>query len=440
MPAYMNIENIIKKIPKSPGVYIMKDNKDKVLYVGKAKFLRDRVSSYFRASTEHAPKIALMLKKIYDIEILETDSEVDALILESKLIKDMQPKYNTRQKDNRSYPFIGVSKRVDFPHVLIGREHELSHKKFHLFGPFVDGYGLRVSFKLLQKIFKFRTCDLDIVENDPKNKYFRPCLLASIKYCTAPCVARINKDTYKKDIQAFSRFLQGKSKRLLKNLEKEMNNASNNWDFERAAQLRDQITAIKSLDKKGTQGDYLPGEHFDVNPSSALAMLQKVLELPELPNIIEGIDIAHHGGKEAVGSLVTFVGGIPCKEEYRRYRIRVDAYCNDYKMLQEVFTRRFTGKDKKRNLPDVFLVDGGKGQLGAIITQMQKLRIALPMVISLAKKNEEIFLPGAKKALPLPKHSLAHHLICHIRDEAHRFAQSYHHLLKKNHFKKHNKK
>ncbi|BBM85439.1 UvrB/UvrC motif-containing protein [Candidatus Uabimicrobium amorphum] len=430
----MDMLEIARELPQTPGVYLMKDEEAKILYIGKAKCLRNRVSSYFQKSAEHAPKIALMVKKVCDIEVLETDSEVDALILESKLIKDLQPKYNTRQKDSKSYPFIGISKREDFPKVVIGREHELSAKQYKLFGPFIDGYGLKVSFKLLQKIFKFRTCDLDIKEGDPKNKYYRPCLLAAIKYCSAPCVGRITSASYKKDMQGFSRFLQGKSKRLLKNLHKDMDEASRQWDYETAAKIRDQIAAIKSLDKKGTQGDYLPGEHFDVNPVSALKMLQEVLELDTLPNVIEGIDIAHHGGKEAVGSLVTFVGGFPYKEGYRRYRIKVDAHCNDYRMLQEVFTRRFTGQDKKRDAPDVFLVDGGKGQLSAIIDKMQKLDVPLPMVISLAKKNEEIFLPGAKKPLPLPKNSLAHHLLCHVRDEAHRFAQSYHHFLKKQRF------
>ena len=164
-------------------------------------------------------------------------------------------------------------------------------------------------------------------------------------------------------------------------------------------------------------------------------MLQEILGLDELPNVIEGIDIAHHGGKEAVGSLVTFVGGFPYKEGYRRYKIKVDAYCNDYRMLQEVFMRRFTGQDHKRDLPDIFLVDGGKGQLSAIVDKMVKLEVPLPVVISLAKKNEEIFLPGAKTPLPIEKSSLAHHLLCYVRDEAHRFAQSYHHLLKRKSFK-----
>ncbi|WP_372366477.1 GIY-YIG nuclease family protein [Candidatus Uabimicrobium sp. HlEnr_7] len=427
---------LAKNLPQVPGVYLMKNEEAKILYIGKAKCLKSRVSSYFQKSTEHAPKIALMVKKVRDIEVLETDSEVDALILESKLIKDLQPKYNTRQKDSKSYPFIGISKREDFPMVVVGREHELCSKKYKLYGPFVDGYGLKISFKLLQKIFKFRTCDLVIKENDPKNKYYRACLLASIKYCSAPCVGRISSELYKKDIQGFSRFLQGKSRRVVKNLNKEMQEASAGWDFEKAGKIRDQIIAIESLDKKGTQGgDYLPGEHFDVNPVSALKMLRDVLELDDLPNVIEGIDIAHHGGKEAVGSLVTFVGGFPFKEGYRRYRIKVDAHCDDYRMLQEVFMRRFTGQDQKRDLPDVFLVDGGKGQLSAIIHKMQKLEVSLPMVISLAKKNEEIFLPGAKQPLPLPKSSLAHHLLCHVRDEAHRFAQSYHHLLKSKDFK-----
>ncbi len=432
----MDLQETISSLPKVPGVYLMKDNQGKVIYVGKAKSLKDRVNSYFQESTVHPPKIECLVEQIESVDYLETESEIDALILESRLIKDIQPKYNTRQKDSKSYPYILISKE-NFPRVLIGRENDYPKDKYKFFGPFVDSYGLKKSFPLLQKIFKFRTCHLDIKPKHKENRFFRPCLLASIKYCSAPCNNRIEEEEYQKNIKAFERFLKGKRKQVIAELEKEMKEAAAEWQFEKAAELRDQIKALNSLDKQAKMGDFIPGGMLHLDPQMGLKMLQDVLEMPEIPRVIEGIDISHHGGKDAVGSLVCFVDGIPYREGYRRYKIQSQtAWSDDYQMLREVFRRRFLGQDKDRKPPDIFLVDGGKGQLSSVLAELQKWDIKIPMLLSLAKKREEVFLPGYKKPLDIPDNSVAHHLLCHVRDESHRFAQGYHHLLKRKNVKK----
>ncbi len=288
---------------------------------------------------------------------------------------------------------------------------------------------MKISLKLLQQIFKFRTCNLKILRQT--KQHYRPCLLASIGYCTAPCAKRISGTDYRQDINSLIRFLDGDRQALVKKLKKEMAAAADNWEFERAAKLRNQLKAIAGLDKRTTSGDFVPGQFLYMDPERSLQMLQEILSLPQTPRSIEGIDIAHHAGREAVGSLVSFIDGLPYKQGYRRYRIHGPQTNNDYLMLQEVLTRRFCGQDKDREHPDVVMVDGGKGQLHAIMHTLSQLEIILPAVLSLAKKQEAIYIPGKSSPLALARNSPVHHLLCYVRDEAHRFAQSYHHSLQR---------
>lgn len=420
------IEEYLDRLPKTSGVYMMKDDTGKIIYIGKAKNLRMRVRSYFLSSSSHAPKIQMMVKKVTSIDFTETFSEVEALVLESRLIKEVQPKYNTRQKDSKSYPYIAITKEA-FPKVLIVREHEYDPKKVKLFGPYVDASGLKLSMKILQKIFTFRICNLKI---DKNRHNYRPCLLAFIGYCSAPCAGKITEEVYKKDIEGLKQFLRGKRDFLLKDLYEEMQKKAKVLEFEAAAKLRDQIKALESLDKQSSISDFLPGELLHVGPEKSLELLKDVLNLKEVPKVIEGIDIAHHGGKDSVGSLVTFVDGLPSKKDYRRYQIKGSYQNNDYIMLQEVIFRRFSGQDRDRKPPDILLVDGGKGQLNAVVKILKSMNLMNFEVISLAKKAEEIYTIHNKKPLDLASNSIIHHLLCYVRDEAHRFAQSYHHYLK----------
>lgn len=420
------IQAYVEQMPTTPGVYLMRSGGGEVLYIGKAKSLKNRVSSYFQPSSMHAPKIESMVRQVGSIDVIQVNSEVEALILEARLIREVQPKYNTRQKDNKSYPYLVISKE-NFPGVMVARRHEcVPEDNYEYYGPYVDTQGLKASVRLLQRIFKFRTCDLNLSR---LKKYFRPCLLASIGYCSAPCAGRIAPEVYRQDIESLRQFLAGDGKKLLEVLQKEMNESAQKLEFEKAAKIRDQIRSLQSLDKHPLVGDFLPGDMLTVSPYQSLLALQETLRLDERPRVIEGIDISHHCGKEAVGSLVAFVDGIPYKEGYRRYKIGSAPTDDDFAMLAEVIERRFTGQDKDRAIPDIFLVDGGKGQLQVATKKLQQLEIHLPAIVALAKKNEEIYAMGHSLPLNLPKNSLVHRLLCAVRDEAHRFATSYHRYL-----------
>lgn len=433
-----SILSILENLPARPGVYIMKDIENQVIYIGKAKCLKDRVKSYFQASTDHTLKIVAMVAHVHHIEYTETTSEEEAIILESRMIKEIQPKYNTRQKDGRSLPYLVITKE-EYPRVLIGRESEYASEDFELYGPFLDGLGLRQAYKILQQIFRFRTCGLPL-RND-KKKFCRPCLLFSVHLCSGPCGQKIDKASYCEDIESLRRFLQGERSALLESLQEKMLWASQNRNFERAAKFRDQIRALESLDKKQYfPGDFLPSAIAYLDPQESLRALQEVLHLAERPRIIEGVDIAHHSGHEAVGSLVTFRDGVPWKEGYRRYKIHSLQSNDDYAMIEEVLYRRFLGQDRDRPLPDILLIDGGKGQLSVAENALAKMQITLPTLLSLAKKEEEIYRKGSEEPLALEKSSIIHHLICYVRDEAHRFAQSYHHHLKSKKIKSRTKK
>jgi excinuclease ABC subunit C len=284
---------------------------------------------------------------------------------------------------------------------------------------------------VLQRIFKFRTCTLDIDADDERWRWFRPCLLASIDQCTAPCNLRISKEDYRRDINRLKTFLDGGKKRLLEEMRAEMLAASGRLEFERAARLRDEIRLLETLDQRGDLEEHVQPEVFLVDPKKGLAGLQKVLGLPAPPRVIEGVDIAHLAGNETVASLVQFIDGLPFKPGYKRYRIKTVDGIDDFKSIHEVVSRRFSRLVRDgATLPDVFLVDGGKGQLSAALDALESLGVEAPCVISLAKREEEVFVPGQSEPLRLSRDSFSLRLLEYVRDEAHRFAQHYHHLLR----------
>src|SRR5215213_3340619 len=325
-----------KALPKAPGVYLMKDAKGRVIYVGKSASLRERVASYFQAATKLEVRKAGLLDFVVDFEIIQTDSEVEALLAENRLIKDIQPKFNARLLDDKTFPYLMVTTDEDYPGVYVTRTPR--QKGVKLYGPFTSVYALKEAVTLLQKAFKFRTCYLEIDDQDDKRRFFRPCLLYPIKQCTAPCAAKISKELYREDVRRLIRFLDGNKKSVLDQMEKEMLQASRDQDYEKAARLRDEIKALQALGARARKGEeeYWQPESFVSNPREGMLELQTILQLPEAPRILEGIDIAHLQGGEMVGSKVCFIDGVPFKDGYRRYKIKHGQGNNDYLSIQEV--------------------------------------------------------------------------------------------------------
>jgi excinuclease ABC subunit C len=324
---------------------------------------------------------------------------------------------------------LQITTGEDFPRVNFTREPKDSGVK--LYGPFPRAKSLRGAIQVLQRIFKFRTCSLEIEEGDDRWRWFRPCLLASINQCTAPCNLRIDRETYRRDINRLKLFLDGKKDVVLKEMEEEMKEASKSLQFEKAARLRDEIKALQNLNLRGDLAKHAQPEVFYIDPRKGLNGLKKVLGLDSVPRTIDGVDIAHLGGTETVGSLVTFVDGLPFKPGYRRYRIRSVKGVDDFASIREVITRRIQGlQERDEPFPDILLIDGGKGQLGAALDAFESLQVNPPTVISLAKREEEIYIPGRSDPIVLRRRSFALRLLQYVRDEAHRFAQHYHHMLR----------
>jgi excinuclease ABC subunit C len=423
-------EKVRSKFPDTPGVYLFQDQTGRVLYVGKAKNLKARASSYFLKAAAQDLRTSQLVKEAYDVDFMEAESEVDALLMEARLIKDIQPKYNKELRDDKSFPYLQITTHEDFPRVEITREPRTSGVK--LYGPFTSAGALNGALQVLQRVFQFRTCSLDIEAEDERWRWFRPCLLASIKQCTAPCALRVSKEDYRRDIQRLKKFLDGNRKSLLKELKGEMQEAAEKRRFEQAARLRDEITMLESLNERGDLDKHIQPEVFYIDPKKGLVGLQKVLKLPATPRTIEGMDIAHLGGSETVASLVQFIDGMPFKPGYRRYRIREVQGIDDYASMQEIVTRRFSKlKDDTEMFPDILLIDGGKGQLNAALKAFDAAGVEPPFVISLAKKEELIFVNGWPEPIRLSHSSYALRLLQYVRDEAHRFAQHYHHLLRR---------
>ncbi len=443
-PRVSRIRDTIAQFPKVPGVYLMKDVDGVVLYVGKAADLRSRVSSYFQDSadllTTRGPRIAHMITLVEEIDFVECETEVDALLAEARLIKDIQPAYNASLKDGKTFPYLEIRTDEDFPGVYVTRTPK--PKGTRLFGPFLTAGGVRDAVNTLQRIFKFRTCELEIRADDDKRRFFRPCLLHAINQCTAPCADRISKDAYAADIRRLIKLLGSKRSVLLREMRKEMEAAAKEQRFEDAAVVRDRIQCIEQLALSGDVHDDVQPEVFFIDPRAGLEKLQQLLELPEPPRIVEGIDIATLQGEDSVGSLVCFIDGRPYKAGYRRFKIRTIEGVDDYAMIREVIARRYRHAAIAEELyPDVILIDGGLGQLHAALEAFEHMqraveldggRTAKPaMVISLAKREEIIYVQARSKPLKLDRNNEALRLLQQIRDEAHRFGQHYHHLLRR---------
>jgi len=432
------IRERIKAFPAGPGVYFMKAAGDKVLYIGKAANLRSRVASYFqplllssdRKTQGRGPKIVEMTAKVESVDYIETANEVGALLAEARLIKDIRPPYNTDLVDDKTFPYLEITIGEDFPGVYMTRKPRPNSR---LFGPFAGARDLRQALSVLQKIFRFRTCKLEISEDDPKRRFFRPCILYSIKQCTAPCADRISRSEYKKVVIGdLIRFLRSKRSTILRLLRKQMDVAAGTLEYEKAAMFRDRIRLIERLDRRGTPEEDVQPEVFATDPTEALVQLRGILHSAEPVRIIEGIDVANIAGADAVGSLVKFIDGRPFKSGYRRFRIKTVSGIDDYAMIAEVVRRRYKYALRGEELwPDLVLIDGGIGHLRATEAALEEMDAPAVKIASIAKREEEVFLQGSSKPLKLPAHSPVLKLLQYVRDEAHRFAQHYHHILRR---------
>ena len=558
----------LKATPAKPGVYLMRDSSGDVLYVGKAAGLRSRVSSYFAASANLPRKIANMVGKVADYEYIVTESEQEALILECNLIKEHQPPFNARLKDDKSYPFIKIDVSEDFPQVYITRRVNKDGSRY--FGPFASAGSVRRTLNLLKKLFPYRSCTKTITGNDA-----RPCLDFHIHRCVGPCIGAVDRQEYAEVIDQVVLFLEGKTNKVVGSIKNRMLDAADSLEFEKAAVLRDQLTAIEKVNEgqkvlhltsenvdviatapgsreawvevffirqgkligrdnflmAGTQDDEpnkiltaFVKQFYDATPyvpprillqhsleeadsiakwlqekrkgnvrfhvpqrgekrrlvqmvaenaeqgleqlrvkqisdtaamDAAMLELQEALSLPYPPKRIECYDISNIQGTNAVGSMVVFEDAKPKKAHYRRFQIKSVKGVDDYSMMREMLTRRFkrlaqsrkprkldapeggvepavisNGKASGKNSwgiePDLVLIDGGKGHLGAALQVFLELGINDIPLASLAKENEEIFIPMMSESIMLPRNSQGLYLVQRARDEAHRFAITFH--------------
>jgi excinuclease ABC subunit C len=522
-------------LPDRPGVYLWKDAGGEILYVGKAKSLRQRVPSYFSADDQTTPEREVLARQIADLETIVVPNEAQALLLENNLIKEHQPRFNIRLRDDKSYPQIAVTLGEPFPRVLVVRRVAISGARY--FGPYTDVATLRQTLKIIRRIFTVRSCHWNLPDEAPD----RPCLDYHIERCKAPCVGYQSREDYRRMIDDVVLFLEGKTLDVRTGLRERMQEASKTLDFERAAQLRDALKWLDQLEQPQTvelvgggdadaiglarDGDdacgvilrirdgrliarehrflehvehalegevlsaflvgyYLPLEQraarvvlpyapddvdalrelapgadflvpqrgtnaklaeladqnarhlldsfkietFDIDERAAdpVFALGRDLGLAVVPRAMVCIDISTNQGRDTVGSLVWFEGGRPRKAEYRRYRIKGVAQQDDFAAVHEVVTRFLRRRTEEgKPLPDLMVIDGGKGQLGAAADAARAAGITGLPIVSLAKREEEVFLPGQADPLRLSRRSPSLKLLQRARDEAHRFAVSY---------------
>ncbi len=422
MARKQSLQTRLKNLPDSPGVYFFKDKEKRVIYIGKSVSLKKRVAGYFQKEY-FDPKIGQLIRQIADFDYIPLSSEPEALLLEARLIRQFQPKYNQLAKDDKSYPFLKIT-REKFPSFTIVRERK-KRDAFH-FGPYTDVIGLRRAYRYIRTIFPIRRCRKKI---DPQKG--KVCLDFHLGRCKGPCAGKVKEKEYQRLANSLGLFLKGKYRETIRQLKELMKRAAEELNFEEAAKYRDRIEMIKRMKKSEVhlcRGRIHPTRGLDKSsPYIHLNELKKVLSLPRSPEKIEAIDISDISGDKAVGSLVAFKGGRPDKDGYRRFKIKGVSGIDDYKMMQEVVERSYR---KKKNLPDLLLIDGGRGHLSTVMQKLAEMKLLFP-VAALAKKNEKIFLPYSSSPLVLKKNSEALHLLQQIRDEAHRFAISYHKRLRR---------
>ncbi len=438
----------LNELPTAPGCYIYRNKSGNVLYVGKGINIKNRVKSYFSSIDRLDPKIKKLINQVYSIETVTTDSNLEALILETNLIKKYKPKYNRLMKDDKNYSWLMVTKGEDFPRLEFIRNKKI--KSADYFGPYVNLKPIKRALKELRKIFPYRSCRRKIYfykDKNGKRKLYssnrKVCLYYHLNLCEGPCDNLVTKKEYRDNINNIKRFFRSDKTKIIRSLKKDMRKYASKRKYEKAAKQRDKIEDLQYITQRikveeGIDEKLLKKEKRERN-INALERLIRKLSLNfkgKLDNFkIECYDISNISGKSATGSMVVFVGGEKEKSLYRKFKIKTKDTPDDFKMLREVFDRRFskTEKDKDESfqkLPDLIIVDGGKGQLSSVLKILKNKNLKIP-VIGLAKREEEIFQQKREKfkKKKLRKRSDEYFLIQRIRDEAHRFAIRYHRKL-----------
>ena len=446
------IQQLKKKMnsaPLLPGCYIYRDGTGKILYIGKANELRSRVKSYFLKNAELLPRIRLMVNKIRDVEFITVDSEAEALVLETNLIHKYRPKYNSEKKDDKNYQWLKFSKLDDFKSPLLVREKKNDNAKY--FGPYPESLPLKRTLKYLRKVFPYRTCNRRITEihSEIDNKLIikssnpEPCLYFHLGLCPAPCAGKVSKKEYSKNIKHLQEYFSQRKEYVIYKLREEMALLAKDKRFEEAALIRDKVNDLLYISQRIEVENNIDEQKFVINRNNAKAKaLSELIDIIKDDSLefkenfkIECYDISNLQGKLAVGSMVVFINGIPAKQLYRKFRIKIKDTPDDYAMIKEVFTRRFskknlTSKDKSFNvLPDLIIVDGGKGQLSTGNKILKELELNTT-IIGLAKRNEDIFSVSQPYQRLLKEGTEARFLMQRIRDEAHRFGITYHRGLR----------
>jgi len=413
-----SLKDKFSSLPNKPGVYLFKDKNGVIIYVGKAKSLRKRVSSYFRKAPDI--KTGILLDRLYDIDYVVAGSELDALILEDELIKKYKPRYNISLRDDKAYPFLKLTVNEEWPRLFLARRKEKDGALY--FGRFQGGM-IRAIVRLAKKIFPIRWC-----KESPLRRREQPCLYYRIGSCSGPCIQKISREDYLGLVQGIISLLEGKMGKALDKLRKEMEKAANSQDFERAAYLRDRIKILQKM---------MEGKELARAPSSRLLSeigeLKEILKLKKVPMRIEAFDISNIQGSNIVGAMVAFYGGLPLKSDYRRFEIKsLEKKPNDVAAIYEVVKRRYTGSLSGRlPIPDLIMVDGGKAQVNSGARGLAEARLKNLAIIGLAKPEEKIYFPEKKRPLSLPRTSSALQLLQRIRNEAHRFAIAFHRQKRK---------
>jgi excinuclease ABC subunit C len=427
----MNLDEVKQlNIPTAPGCYQFLDRQGRVIYIGKAANLRARVFSYWRTSAALTPAKEEMIDQVKEIKWIETDSEIEALLLEANLIKKQQPIFNVKLRDDKRFVYLKISTEEEWPRIFITRQLE---KSGQYFGPFTSVMAVRTTLKVIRKIWPFRSC-----ARLPK----KACLYYRLGQCPGMCIGQADKQGYQKTIREIILFLEGKKKRIIKDYQKQIKS----WELkqkkypvgsgereEAEAEIERLKFRLFNLEKVLATANVLGAAD---KYAADVVELAKVLGLPRPPQRIEGYDIANIFGRQAVGSMVVFIDGEPEKSEYRRFKIKVgQGRANDVGMLKEVLERRFKN-DWPR--PDLIVIDGGRAQLQAAEQVLKEYKLNIPILaiakgegLRSARARDKIFFPGQAAPLKLPLASPALHILKRVRDEAHRFALSYHRLLRK---------
>ena len=447
MPATEQIRKKVGDLPHKPGVYLMKDRFGTVIYVGKARDLRKRVSTYFQPSRRRGwdLKFNALVEAIHDLDTYTVRSEPEALLLEGKLIKEYHPRYNISFRDDKRFLMLKVNLNDPIPNFTFTRLKKDDGARY--FGPFSNSGALRNTLALVRRQFNLRGCRAFT----PGEGDYKHCLYAHLKHCTAPCIGNVTRKQYLEQVGAACDFLEGQCHEMKEQLEARMKKAASAQDFETAADLRDLLRDLEETTKKEQKFERVPYSlPFSINPENDLAELARVLDLPAPPQRIEGFDISNISGTFAVASLVSFKNGRPDRVNYRRFKIKTVEGQDDFASMAEVVFRRYSRLKKEiedrrsemgaairnktrtpnfqlrsANLPDLILIDGGKGQLNAACAELKKLGLKKIPVIGLAKEFEEIYQPGESRPLRPGLDHPAVKLLQRIRDECHRVANSY---------------